>query len=507
MPFRLGYTLEFGETEAEAAVLCAVFARCSRGSRATLSAAKALRGGERIIAAVDDRQPRESDDRASPGRRDLRAGNPLIGSDSGLSFQKITGDFSFYRPVTSRITFAERVRGGYVAARRTATPPPQERLYAGGANSVRGFGENELGPLSYLIDFSSFKNAATRDGNDTVALIANPQATAARTVPVGGNALVIFNTELRIRDPFFPGAHRVRPVRRRRAAVDAGAGDEQDQPRSADRDPGTGRPVLLAGGAHSGERGVQSFEVGTHWPGVLGGHGDPLTVNSPLLCVTPPAAPPVPILSTKRQADQDRSATVPASSCHSDRTTSSIVSSSPFRSAHRSSVTRRRLVALVAVTVFVLLGIVGVSTILFVTRTDYGREQLRSRSSRSSRESIKGGQIYIGHLSGNFAHRDHDRHLRDPRQAGRAVRQHRPRSRSPSTSRDIIDSASSSGARRSSIRSCTSFSTRTACGTSRRSFASQNNGAASNRRTPDASQLGRLHRRRLGVRRGMRRFC
>ena len=68
---------------------------------------------------------------------ELRTGNPLIGSDSGLSFYKMTGDFSIYRPVTSRVTFAGRVRGGY--RRRGGTPPPQERLYAGGANSDRGF--------------------------------------------------------------------------------------------------------------------------------------------------------------------------------------------------------------------------------------------------------------------------------------------------------------------------------------------------------------------------------
>lgn len=63
--------------------------------------------------------------------------------------------------------------------------------------------------------------------------------------------------------------------------------------------------------------------------------------------------------------------------------------------------TRRRLVALVAAIVFVLLGIVGVSTILFLTRSDYGREQLRSLAQHYANK-LPGGTMYIGKLSGSF---------------------------------------------------------------------------------------------------------
>src|SRR4051812_25459825 len=60
---------------------------------------------------------------------------------------------------------------------------------------------------------------------------------------------------------------------------------------------------------------------------------------------------------------------------------------------------RRSLVALVAVIVFVVLGIVGVSTILFLTHTMRGREQLRDVAQYYAKK-LPGGSVYIGHFGG-----------------------------------------------------------------------------------------------------------
>jgi outer membrane protein assembly factor BamA len=292
MPFRVGYTLEFGQTQAEGAVLCAVFARCEAVTQ------RDIQGRMRFAALSASLQQSKTDNPVSPRTgyawaAEMRTGNPIIGSDSGLSFQKITADFSVYRPVTSRITFASRIRGGFVAA-GGGTAPPQERLYAGGANSDRGFGENELGPLSYLIDFSSFRIDTLSD--TTYALIANPQASAARTVPVGGNALVILNTELRIRDPFFPDLIEYVPF------VDAGQlwTTEQGTNRiNLDRlivTPGLGVRYFSPVGPIQANAGYNPSRRNRAGPAYWAAIGDTArTVNSPLLCVTPPAAMPVPI--------------------------------------------------------------------------------------------------------------------------------------------------------------------------------------------------------------------
>jgi translocation and assembly module TamB len=62
-------------------------------------------------------------------------------------------------------------------------------------------------------------------------------------------------------------------------------------------------------------------------------------------------------------------------------------------------VTRRKLVALVAVIVFVLLGIVGVSTIFFLARTERGREQVRAFVGPLVARRLKGGDLYLGRIS------------------------------------------------------------------------------------------------------------
>ena len=75
-----------------------------------------------------------------------------------MSFFKATADVSWYRQITRRTVFFARVRGGAISLGNLL--PPQERLYAGGANSVRGFQQNELGPIVYLwtsLDTTQFK--------------------------------------------------------------------------------------------------------------------------------------------------------------------------------------------------------------------------------------------------------------------------------------------------------------------------------------------------------------
>jgi outer membrane protein insertion porin family len=117
---------------------------------------------------------------------------------------------------------AIRLRGGAVLGRRlslsdrTGFIPPQERLYAGGPTSVRGFQQNELGSKVYIARNRDVQlDTVVAAPNDTVfhfslkpdsALInfdtdSNPD----RAVPLGGNALIVANVEYRIRDPFlFP---------------------------------------------------------------------------------------------------------------------------------------------------------------------------------------------------------------------------------------------------------------------------------------------------------------
>ena len=88
--------------------------------------------------------------------------------------------------------------------------PPQERLFAGGPTTVRGFAQNELGPALYIpaaydtVRASGIIGGNPADPRDTVYFRARADSGNSRTVPTGGNALIVANVEVRWRSPFLP---------------------------------------------------------------------------------------------------------------------------------------------------------------------------------------------------------------------------------------------------------------------------------------------------------------
>jgi outer membrane protein insertion porin family len=204
-PLTFGYALEYGYTVAEPAFLCAVFSACTPTEQAAIQ--RKLPFG---VASASLQQVRV-DNLVEPRSGyivggELRGASHVIGSAQSLEFFKLTSDGSLYRPMSKRVTLALRVQGGVIGG--TSLPPPQERLYAGGASSVRGFQQNLLGPLVYLVDSLNTKtvNAPPKPGttDSLKALVTTDGTTALRIIPTGGNRLIVANAELRIRDPFFP---------------------------------------------------------------------------------------------------------------------------------------------------------------------------------------------------------------------------------------------------------------------------------------------------------------
>jgi outer membrane protein insertion porin family/translocation and assembly module TamA len=138
-------------------------------------------------------------------RAELRTSLRQLGSARDLQFNKGWVDGAWYHPLAGG-TVATRLRlGAVIGTRLTFNKnvqffiPPQERLYAGGANSVRGFQQNELGALVYI----------ARDAPDTVIVngavtLEDTSGRVLRRVPVGGNSLVVANLEYRFRTPLLP---------------------------------------------------------------------------------------------------------------------------------------------------------------------------------------------------------------------------------------------------------------------------------------------------------------
>jgi outer membrane protein assembly complex protein YaeT len=74
----------------------------------------------------------------------LRSSHPLLGAD--VTFHRWEGDARTYLPLAREITLAAAWRMGRIWSPQRSDLPLAERFYLGGANTHRGFPENELGP-------------------------------------------------------------------------------------------------------------------------------------------------------------------------------------------------------------------------------------------------------------------------------------------------------------------------------------------------------------------------
>ena len=200
-PLTLAYQLEYGRTQAADAVFCAVFNVCE------LTAIGALTRPTRLATGRLSLSRDRTDNAYDPRRGDIvrlewRHSSPFVGSD--FRFNKWTGEASWYKALSSGVTFASRLQIGGVLALGALSGaedfvPPQERMYGGGPNSVRGYRQNELGPLTFLVDTARIDSILPT--GDTI-FVADDTIGVIRTSPTGGNALAIVNAELRMRPPF-----------------------------------------------------------------------------------------------------------------------------------------------------------------------------------------------------------------------------------------------------------------------------------------------------------------
>jgi outer membrane protein insertion porin family len=113
------------------------------------------------------------------------AGGPLRADNY---FIKTVGSLATYKEIFGGVVLAARVRAGLVSPYGKSDDgvepdgiPFEDRFYAGGSNSVRGYGENSLGPRLPVGDPGSI----------------DPREEALRGNAYGGEALLLTNVELR----------------------------------------------------------------------------------------------------------------------------------------------------------------------------------------------------------------------------------------------------------------------------------------------------------------------
>jgi outer membrane protein insertion porin family/translocation and assembly module TamA len=207
LPVTLGYALSRGRTVADPVTLCQFFSTCQ--VRDTEFFAETRRRSVLSLSVVWDRtNALFGATTGSAATAEVQWASGIIGSDSLIQFARAVAEYAWYRRLGGRTVLAWRTRIGAVlsptlgfeAGNRRYTPP-EDRFYLGGPNTVRGFAQNRLGPVVYVLD--------------TVRMSGEVPDSVIRTSAVGGNLLGLANVELRMP---LPGGDRFRAV----AFVDAG---------------------------------------------------------------------------------------------------------------------------------------------------------------------------------------------------------------------------------------------------------------------------------------------
>ncbi len=211
------YSVEYGHTEAQPALLCAVFNACEEADRESAERSQRLAVASVAVARETADNPVDPSHGTSI-RAELRAASRLLGSDPSLQFNKLLLDGAAYATPHENVVLAVRLRLGAVVgpslsfSNAALYVPPHERLFAGGPATVRGFGQNELGPAVYIAAaYDTLRADGSHGGSpgnpaDTVYFRAATGRPGERTVPTGGNALVVANFEARFRSPVMPDA-------------------------------------------------------------------------------------------------------------------------------------------------------------------------------------------------------------------------------------------------------------------------------------------------------------
>ena len=197
---RLSATLQYAYTDsrttADRAVSCTRFGFCRLEDVASF----VLRSPQHSIIATLTKNPLLPTDDPGTGYRwmvETKYGHASIGRILPIDFGRVTAELAAYHPITEWVTVAWRAQIGAVIspADRSFLLPPAERFYGGGQNSVRGYGQNLLGPGSYIVSVADTVSAT--DG--TVIGAARAGDGIPRIAPSGGNAMWIANLELRTR--------------------------------------------------------------------------------------------------------------------------------------------------------------------------------------------------------------------------------------------------------------------------------------------------------------------
>ncbi|MEO8881703.1 MAG: BamA/TamA family outer membrane protein [Gemmatimonadaceae bacterium] len=214
-PLSLVYRYELTQVDAGDVYFCVNYGVCEQGTIGLLRNRNAL-----SPVSLDYYMDRTNDEfNPSAGysaRADLEHASKYTLSD--FRYNRASGEATYFHP-HGKSVIAAHLRGGWVKAMSSSSTTgtngiddilhPRKRFYAGGANSVRGYGENQLGPRILTIDpgklmKSGCTTSMIADGScnpnttngvgDTLVV---PSASDFTSLPTGGTSLLEGSIEYR----------------------------------------------------------------------------------------------------------------------------------------------------------------------------------------------------------------------------------------------------------------------------------------------------------------------
>jgi outer membrane protein assembly complex protein YaeT len=202
VPVTVGYSYSVGHTTALPANFCQYLTLCNVSDQSFFTKSRAF--GAVTVSGVRGRVNSVLDPSVGGlAQVTLVHASRYVLSDTLYEFNRGEIEVSKYYPLSRRSVLAWRIRGGAILPQRitllgqsTQFVPPDQRFYAGGPNSVRGYARNGLGPRVYVSDSFDVRGVDTTYRN----IVASP---------TGGNTVFTANLELRVPAPIFPDRVRV----------------------------------------------------------------------------------------------------------------------------------------------------------------------------------------------------------------------------------------------------------------------------------------------------------
>jgi len=209
-PASANYTFELTRTDAGDVYFCVNYGVCDS------STLTALRGQHRLSPFTLTSTIERTNDPFSPThgfRATVDAEHASSFTASDFHYNRASADGAAFRPFRKKGALGAHLRLGWVHALASTAQAigigsdndvlhPRKRFYAGGSRSVRGYGENQLGPRILTIPASTLRRGAGGCPEATPITACDPNTASLKDRdfeprPLGGNIVAEGSVELR----------------------------------------------------------------------------------------------------------------------------------------------------------------------------------------------------------------------------------------------------------------------------------------------------------------------